>query len=405
MRKFIKKIILNISSNIFNFLDKKVLKRYYKTINLINYYTNTGALNSFNFDYNNIMVRALNYVQSMKIGKKIGEYKFAGSCKNPNIYSSAYACMIYSLYNKLNNFSEKEKNEWRNYFDSFQSESDGYFYDNSLLNDNYNKLDWWGKRHLVLHLITCYNNLGFVPKYKFFFLEEYYDLNKFEERLDSMFMQYEKKLSLDIDNFIMNIGALLQYSRDTWKDHKAEESVKWLLEYLENKINKNTGLWTNCDISTLSNLSRTVQFAYHLYPLFLYDNYQINLKEKIIDNVLKTQNIFGGYGVSLNSSACEDIDSIYLLIKLSEKNNYKKESIRNSLQKALPWILANMNEDGGFVFKRDEPLIYGHKEMSSIENESNMFATWFRTLSLAYLIKFLNIKNDYKINRCPGMEF
>lgn len=70
----------------------------------------------------------------------------------------------------------------------------------------------------------------------------------------------------------------------------------------------------------------------------------------------------------------------------------------------IPYVLANMNPDGGFVFLRNEPLQYGHKEMYSGYNESNMFATWFRTLCLAYLTKYLKIDQKYNINRCPGLE-
>ena len=122
-------------------------------------------------------------------------------------------------------------------------------------------------------------------------------------------------------------------------------------------------------------------------------------------HVLATQNQLGGYGVKLNSSACEDIDSIEPLIRLTKINDYKRLIIKQSLHRALPWLLTNMNEDGGFVFRRNEAFVYGHEEMSSGVNESSMFATWFRTLCLAYLINYLNSKSVYQLNRVPGYEF
>jgi len=48
-----------------------------------------------------------------------------------------------------------------------------------------------------------------------------------------------------------------------------------------------------------------------------------------------------------------------------------------------------MNDNGGFVFRRGEQMVYGHELMSSKANESAMFPTWLRTLSLAYLAKAL----------------
>ncbi len=130
---------------------------------------------------------------------------------------------------------------------------------------------------------------------------------------------------------------------------------------------------------------------------------------RIIDSCLRTQNKFGGFGVPANSSACEDIDSIDPLVRLYFLGNYRKEEIKKSLERAIVWVLVNMNEDGGFVFRRMEPFVYGHKLMSSGKDESAMFPTWFRTLSLAYLAKALPTsflgKFDWQFIRCPGYQF
>jgi len=45
--------------------------------------------------------------------------------------------------------------------------------------------------------------------------------------------------------------------------------------------------------------------------------------------------------------------------------DYRKEDIRTALHKAIPWILTNMNEDGGFAFRRiglHEITKFGTKE-------------------------------------------
>jgi hypothetical protein len=120
--------------------------------------------------------------------------------------------------------------------------------------------------------------------------------------------------------------------------------------------------------------------------------------------LLSTQNVLGGFGVTLNSSACEDIDSIYPLIRFSSATNYRRDDIDLALKRAFPWVLANMNSDGGFVFRRNESFCYGHEEMYSGYNESSMFATWFRTLCLAYLINYLELSNQFKIQNIPGLE-
>ncbi len=61
--------------------------------------------------------------------------------------------------------------------------------------------------------------------------------------------------------------------------------------------------------------SRIVRFVYHLLVIFFYDgDYEFDWF-KIVDLVLVTQNNLGGYGVKSNSSVCEDIDSIDILLR------------------------------------------------------------------------------------------
>ncbi len=128
---------------------------------------------------------------------------------------------------------------------------------------------------------------------------------------------------------------------------------------------------------------------------------------------MKTQNVLGSYGYKLNSSACEDIDSIDPLTRFSPLSDYRASEIKNSLQLALSAILHNFNPDGGWVFRRNEAFLYGHPEMFSKENQSSMFATWFRTLGMAYCLEGLkpfDATNDqYRLNwhflNCPGYQF
>ena len=106
--------------------------------------------------------------------------------------------------------------------------------------------------------------------------------------------------SNDIDNKIMNIGVVLQYQRDFLENEKAKMAIEFLYEYLDSKKNKDTGMWGKCNISNPYELSRTVQFSYHLYMLYFYDKKEIEAKDKIVELTLKTQNKLGGFGLKLN---------------------------------------------------------------------------------------------------------
>jgi len=362
---------------------------------------NHGVPLYLNFSFETLKKNTLSFVSSMKIGESAPEYKYSFSCKNPNIYSSAYACIVLSMFGELDKLSAKEKKSWVQYFNCFQSDKDGLFYDKSLENEHYNDSDWWGARHLALHLTNSFAALGDKPQHLFYFLRDYYDKNILVSWLDNQNWLGKFSHENDIDNKIMNIAAMLQYQRDFWQDEKAGRAISFIQSYLKEKINPRTGLWGGFDINDQNELSRMIQFAYHLFPMYFYDSIEIGSKEKIIDYALRTQNIYGGFGVQLNSSACEDMDSIDVLIRFSKMTPHRSKEVDIALKKAFIWVLANQNDDGGYVFKRNEPMCYGHSQMSSGKNESAMFPTWFRTLSIARLSNHFGIA-DFNIVKVPG---
>lgn len=357
------------------------------------------------FDFELFKSNANIFITSMRMSNGGIHYCYSSSCSEPTLYASAYACMTKSLLGDLQGYSNVEKREWADYFDSFQSPCDGLFYDPVVMNDLYANSDWWGARHLALHMISAYTDLDSRPKYPFTFLYKYYEVDYINNWLDGYDWGGAELAIGDIDNKIMNIGCLLQYQRDYWGDKKAGDAIKNIKYYLQKKINPETGMWGRFNTTNGGERSRMVQFAYHLLTLFFYEKELDFDHEKIVSFVLKTQNKFGGYGVKLNSSACEDIDSIDILIRLypflSEGTKIK---VDQSLTAAFKWVLLNQMDDCGFVFRLAEPFIYGSNETSSLTNSGAMLPTWFRTLSIAYLCSHLNIENKFVITTCPGYE-
>lgn len=347
----------------------------------------------------------LDFIETLRV-VDIYRYKYSTSCTQPTLYASAYVCMTFSLLGKLKDLSQEERRSWIDYFDSFQSEEDGLFYDPVLDSDFYRNTDWWGARHLALHMISAYTDLSAKPQYPFIFLRNYYEPEYLKSWLDSFDWHSAMGMTDDIDNKIMNIGCLLQYQRDTWNDSKAGEAIFFLQDYLLKHINPKTGMWGYYNVKNHAQLSRMVQFAYHLFPLFFYDQIPVKYPEKIIKYVLATQNRVGGFGIQLNSSACEDIDSIDLLCRLSHFVDHRtKKQIDSSLKRALDWVLCNQLKDGGFVFRLYEPFTYGHKETSSLKSQGAMLPTWFRVLCSIYLMKYLKIPNKFILTKCPSYEF
>jgi hypothetical protein len=357
------------------------------------------------FDFPKFKKDVLRFIESLQTDESKVRYRYSATCSKPTLYSSAYACVTYSLLNELNSFDEKIRSAWVDYFNSFQSEKDGLFYDPVIQNEHYNDSDWWGARHLALHMINAYTDLQAKPRYPFYFLERYYNLRSLEDWLLVHEKMFTGSMSNDFDNKLMNISCLLQYQRDFWNDEKAGKAVTFIQQFLLKRLNSNTGIWGDHNVEDDVQRSRKVQFAYHLFPPFFYDKKTDFDFGKVIKITLDTQNKFGGFGVAFNSSACDDIDSVDILIRASEYEKRYEVEINESLRRGIHWILLNQMSDGGFVFRLNESFTYGSDEMSSIKNQGAIFPTWFRTLSLAYLCRFLNIEANFKITRCPGYEF
>ena len=71
----------------------------------------------------------------------------------------------------------------------------------------------------------------------------------------------------------------------------------------------------------------------------------------------------------------------------------------------MVWQMASRNADKGFSFYvRSQQEYGGHPLTTSLRDESSLFATWFRTLCLAYETQYLGIHNKFDIGHYPGYE-
>lgn len=366
---------------------------------LLRYVASAGIAQSLEYSDEKLKQRILTFVRAMHV--RDYEYRYAPSSAAPTLYSSVYACLILSLFGELGGLGEEERRSWARYFDRFQSPDDGLFRDPAVGGMEFEAGDSWGGRHLALHMMAAYAALGRLPAHPFRFLSAVSDKELYEPQ---KLWQGDLLRSGEIDNRIMNVVCELQYERDFRGDAAAGERVVSLLRTLWLHRDPATGLWGKIDRTRAASLSRAVQFAYHLYAAYFYDGWPIDLPENVIDSVLLTQNSLGGYGVVDNSSACEDIDSVDLLCRLALLTDHREAEVALSLRRARVWMLANQNDDGGFVFRRNEPFLYGHRAMSSGKNESALFPTWFRALALARVSEWQKPGGFHFVD-CPGLQF
>ena len=355
------------------------------------------------FDFQNFKQDVLSFVHSMQ-GSNFFEYKFSPLQKKCDLYSSVYALLIYGLFNEVKTFSKTQKHQWGEYILAHQ-DKDGLFRDRILQTSLAETCHYWGWHHLLPHLLIALDYLCVKPKYDFTGI-----LHLFKEitMSDWLASRKWKEDYLAVSNEIMNIGIALQYSRDHFKNIQAgalvEELKRWLLE---NMRDLETSLWGYDIGKSVFDISKAVKTAYHIIPIFYFDENERKLDiDILLQYVLKTQNKFNGFGPSILANACDDIDSLYLLTILSTQNDSLQEKILKSVRSFMDWVFVNINNDGGFVFQRCQPFQYADQPiLSSNTNQSNMFATWFRALSIAYTCVYLNIPHDFQFSNISGYQY
>lgn len=352
----------------------------------------------------------LKYVESMRVAApgSYGRYRYCQSQSAPLLYASVYAVLTRSLYGDLDTLPSQNREEWIEYIKSFQCE-DGLFRDPEVDCDLASTAMWWGWLHLTFHAVSALALLGGVCKRDFLCIESLMDTSNIEKWFIQTKIRKSGMLGLDAHSPLYFI-TLLQYIRDTHNSKWANASINKIINLLSAQIDPLTGCWgTSGSVPELADINEGVKIGYHFWIFYFYDQLTIPYSDKVVDSLLSTQNMMGGFDISLNSSACDDIDSIDPLCRLLTQGDYRKIDIEDSLRRAVPWVLANRNSDGGFVFKRNESFQYGHIKMSSGRNESHMFATWFRSLSLAYIGKALPghflAKHKWHLPRVPGLQF
>ena len=351
--------------------------------------------------------KTLQFTESLRLPNgPYGRYRYAPGQDGPVLYASLYAALTLHLYNDLADLSTIKRQEWIDYIKSFQS-ADGWFRDPAIACELAETADWWGWRHLTLHAVMALSCLGAVVDRPFKILESFKDKNFIEAWFKNLHITPYPSPKMNA-HLPLIVVTLLQYARDYQGATWADSAIRKIISLLNAQTDPKTGCW--CTGGGQKNLINDgVKIAYHFWIFYFYDKLPIKFPERAIDSLLFTQNRFGGFDNSINSSACDDIDSIDPLCRLIGIIDYKKSEIKNSLHQALPWVLINLNQDGGFVFKRNQSFKYGHDKMYSGINESNLFATWFRTLSLAYIGKALPDswagRFEWRLEAIPGLQF
>jgi hypothetical protein len=324
----------------------------------------------------------------------------------PLTYASVYRLLLDALVDGTEAASKSRHRALLDTVLAAQDPTDGLFKDPAVFPYNDDSIDWWGWRHLTAHALNALALFDESIRYPLTFSRHLWPSGATASWLESLDWTRDPAST---SNAVMNYGVTLQYERDYGGCPEASLAVNELLDWLDAHHDPRTGTW-GAHSPTPEGRSLAVQTAYHMWVLYLYDLRPVPSLEAAIDACLATQTRQGGFGYQPNTSACEDIDSIQPLAFFSRMTTYRHAETVGALRRAGKWCVANQMRDGGFVFRIGEPFAYGGApEFFTRAGQSNLFATWFRSLALAYILQALDgdwglPRSTVRLSRSPGYQ-
>jgi hypothetical protein len=323
----------------------------------------------------------LNYIENCRI--QPGTWQFASTAGGPEtLYGSCFAVMLRHYIGDLDSLSQFEKDSWAEYINSWQDAKTGYYRGPELAENRLtlkkHSLEHL-TQHLTIHVLPALNLLGHQPVYPLSFAHPFADtdyLSKWVKQRDW------RDAWLEGNNLII-AGQLLIYLRDVENISSADSALQYYFDWLDEQVDPQTGFWgSNGYCSALEALYG----GYHQLLIYYYENHPIKYPEKMVDLALSLQHPNGSFNPAGNSGACEDVDTIDILVNLYKMFDYKRPQIRRALRKGAEYVLSMLQPDGGFIFRKDRQFMHmGIQDTYSKANVSNLFPTWFRLHTFALI--------------------
>ncbi|WP_440956348.1 prenyltransferase/squalene oxidase repeat-containing protein [Methanosarcina sp. Mfa9] len=345
-----------------------------------------------------------------------GSFSYSPANRISNLYSTCFGVMCLDLINELDHFQDTDK--VANYILSYQDGETGYFIDKTAVPED----DATHNNEYIYLQLTDFAQLALSAlnkedQHEYFFLNKYKDV----KYLESWFYGLNWTNPWLVSNLVMFVLNCLIYEDET-KNKIYSDHIIYLLNKTQNPKN---GYWNLGNKVTLHN---QMAGAYHFIFFYTYLDIEPNYIEKIIDSTLAIQNYDGLFNYEGGGGSCDDLDAIDLLCRATLYSDHNISQVKKSLQVAYQSLLSNQNKNGGFcwakrnnlslndfiylinfkMLRNKHDLIFNgisktkkilrnitrnetYWKYSGLENmklktsDSDLFSTWFRLTSIAFI--------------------
>ncbi len=342
------------------------------------------------------------------------------------IYSSIFALFIYDLFNEVAIWNTTLKQKWVNYINSNQDKDTGLYIPKHI-NIKDIEVDSKSILQLTAFCLSALEILKSSSKYRLSFVKRWVNLDKLKEFLTKKGCFNGMASS---GNFAMFLAIFYTYQYNKFRNNRYYKLLKNWFELHNITQNKYTGFWGDFN---KGNPYLCFQNALHQFTIYNYWKETIQYYKKIVDYILNLQDINGFFAPYPGGSGCYDFDAADTLLHLGYLQNYRKNNIRKSLLKLRISILENQNMDGGFceskkvphslpeiflihnlkyiifssdpwifIYRLKNVMLHAIRRNRIITNhwtriglkwdESDMWNTWFKCLTIAEIETVFNLK-------------
>lgn len=245
-------------------------------------------------------------------------------------------------------------------------------------------------------------------------------------------------------NYAMFCAIFLTYQYEKTGHKKYLKLMKIWFDYHNSIQNKDDGFWGN---SMSSNPYIRFQNSFHQIIIYEYWKEDLNFSNIIVDKIISICDFRGQFAPWPGGGGCYDYDAIHILIKYGIEKGYRIKKIKSLLNNTYHTLLNSQNFDSGFCESKYRPknfwkiftlqnlifflnsksfeilyqrlrhtysvsrnshnLINNHwSSFGHSWSESDIWNTWFRSLAVAEISRFLNFNNTkYNFQDFIGLGF
>jgi hypothetical protein len=271
-----------------------------------------------------------------RIGGGTGEFSYVKGGK-PCPYGTLDIIFCRTIMNGLI-LTEKEKDEWASYINSFQQETTGWYKKTYTFNHF--------REHTTAYAVAGLKLIDRKPSYNFIWQDR---LLSSEKEMERWINKIPWSLSWPSSHIVSGIPAIM-----AMLGTGTEAFFNWYFAWLDKEANPATGYWSRGIGHRLGLIKKVSKHemggAFHMYYVYEYMNREWPYPERIVDATLGLQHANGLWDKDV--TYCIDLDGVYSLLRSSRNaGGYRADDVKDASVRYLERAEKILN-DREFLISR-----------------------------------------------------